>query len=182
MRRASTALMAAAFLGACAPGGPAVNEGPTPPPTVTVSGTGAEITLARETAINEMIIDEPIADVWRVLPNAWQDAMVPIARVNNATRTLQSGSFRAPSKIVGKPLSDYFDCGYTMAGPRVTLWQVMLDITGMVRPDSAGARVVTRIDALARPRDGTSTSPVSCSSRGELERIITGNVRVRLGR
>jgi hypothetical protein len=94
---------------------------------------------------------------------------------------LESGTFRGPESIVGKPLADFIDCGYARAGPRVRLWQVSIDVTSTVRPDSAGARVATRVVASARARDGTSSGAVACSSRGVLERIIAGNVRVRLG-
>jgi hypothetical protein len=170
------------FLAACATNpAPAIQDAPGPRARVAASSTGAEVTLDNEAFVKEDVVDAPPADVWRVLALAWQDATIPIGAISNPRRTLQSGVFRAPSKIVGKPLSDYFDCGYTMAGPRVTLWQVSIDVAGTVVADPAGARVATRVNATARPRDGTSTSSVTCNSRGELERIIVGNVRVRLG-
>lgn len=169
-------------LAACATSPPpAIQDAPGPRATVATSSTGAEVTLDHEAVVNEVVIEASPADVWKALPLAWQDAMIPIGAISNPRRTLQSGVFRAPSKIVGKPLSDYLDCGYTMAGPRVTLWQVSIDVTGAVVPDPAGARVATRVNATARPRDGTSTSAVTCNTRGELERIIAGNVRVRVG-
>lgn len=181
MRRAMMAIAVIVTSG-CGSTPEAIQSAPGPTPGVTGGSTGAQVNLSHEAQVNEVVIEAPVADTWRVLPQAWEDAMVPVASVDNARRTLQSGVYRAPREIVGKPLSDFFDCGYTMSGPRVTLWQVSIDVAGVVLPDGEGSRIATRVTATARPRDGTSTNAVNCSSRGEIERIIAGNVRVRLGR
>jgi hypothetical protein len=160
---------------------PAIESSPGAVPGATTSSTGATVRLSGESYAIEDVVAAPVADVWRVLPQAWDDAMVPLASVDNPRRTLESGTFRGPERIVGKPLADFIDCGYTMGGPRVRLWQVSINVTGTVQPDSAGARVATRVVATARARDGTNSGPVTCSSRGALERIIAANVRVRLG-
>jgi hypothetical protein len=181
MRLVTAAVVIVMVGGACASGQPAIETSPGPVPGVTTSSTGAAVRLSSDSYAIEDLVAAPVADVWRVLPQAWADATVPLASVNNARRTLESGTFRGPDRIVGKPLSDFIDCGYTMAGPRVRLWQVSINVTGTVQPDSAGARMATRVVASARARDGTNSGAVTCSSRGVLERIIAGNVRVRLG-
>lgn len=159
----------------------AIENSPGPRPGVTSRSTGAEIVLERDTYVDEAVIEASVEDAWRALPVAWADATLPVSSANNATHTLQSGTVRTRDKIVGKPLSDFFDCGYTMAGPRVLLWQVSMEVASAIVPDPKGSRIGTRVTATARPRDGSSTSPVNCTSRGELERIIAGNLRIRLG-
>jgi len=181
---AGLAVAAAIFLTAmaCSTQAPGIETSPGPRPGVLPTGSGAEINLARDSYVDEDVVPGSVADVWRVLPVAWGDAQVPVNSANTAQRTLRSGSFKAPSRIVGKSLSDFFDCGYSISGPRVTLWEVTVDVASAVLPDSAGmSRVATMVNASARPRDGSSTGSVACTSRGELERIIVGNVKVRLG-
>jgi hypothetical protein len=182
MRHTSVAVAMAVMVWACGSTVPAIVDSPSSGAGATSSSTGAQVRLDRELVVREDIVEASVADVWRVLPRAWEDANVPLGSIDNARHTLQSGAFRAPRSIVGKSLSEFFDCGYTMAGPRVTLWQVSVEVAGAVLPDPAGAKVATRVDATAQPRDGTSTNSVTCTSRGELERIIAGNVRVRLGK
>ena len=167
---------------ACSAGTSGIQTAAGPRPGVQPTGSGAQINLARDSYVDEGTVPGSVADVWRVLPMAWGDALVPVNSANTAQRTLQSGYFKAPSRIVGKSLSDFLDCGYSISGPRVTLWEVTLDVQSAVLPDSAGlSRVATMVNASAKPRDGSNTGSVSCTSRGELERIILGNVKVRLG-
>ena len=169
---------------ACGPSRPpAISTAPQTPPGVTPSASGgAEIRLQRDVFVDEDVVDGPMLDVWKVLPKAWADAMVPVGETNTATKTLRSGTFRAPSKIVGKPLSDFLDCGYSISGPRVTMWDVRMDVTTAVLADSpTKTRVATVVNGTAKPRDGSSTAAVGCTSRGELERIILGNIRVKMG-
>jgi hypothetical protein len=182
MQYASVTAGMGLIVAACGSAAPAIHDAPSPGSSVTMTSTGAEVVLARESFVREETVEAPASDVWRVLAQAWEDASVPIESVDNARRALSSGVYRPPARIVGRPLSDFFDCGYSMGGPRVTLWQVSIDVAGAVLPDPAGAKVATRVGASARPRDGTSTNAVMCTSRGELERIIAGNVRVRLGK
>jgi len=177
------ALLGVAILAACGSRPPAIQNAPGPRAGVrtTPATGGAEVFLDSNAFVKESVVRASVADVWKVLPQAWNDAMIPVAGLDTRSHTIQSGEYRAPNRIVGKPMSDYLDCGYTAAGPRVMLWQVSIDVTTTVIADSAGARVASRVIGTVRPRDGSSTSPVTCNSRGQLERIITGNVRVRLG-
>jgi hypothetical protein len=60
-----------------------------------------------------------------------------------------------------------------MTGLRADNWDVTVEVvTGLRQENPARTRVATLITAVARPREGTSNSPVSCQSKGELERMI----------
>ncbi len=171
------------WLGACAsPRTPAISDSPELPPRVMggVGGTDVRISADREAV--EGSVDAAADQVWRVLPLAWSDSRVKEGEPDATTRSLRSGLFRVPRRIAGKPLADFFDCGFTISGPRVNLWDVYIDVvTSAVAESAVRTRVATIISVSAKPRDGSSTSAVLCTSKGELERIILGNVRSRLG-
>lgn len=162
---------------------PAIGSSPEAPGRVNPSAGGsAEIHLQREMFVDEDVVDGALLDVWKILPQAWSDAMVPIGETNTATKTLRSGVYRAPSRIVGKSLADFLDCGYSLAGPRVIMWDVQLSVTtALIAESPTQTRVASVVNGTARPRDGSNTNAVGCTSRGELERIIAGNIRVKLG-
>lgn len=167
---------------ACGTAPPAIPTSPAAPPRAMDAGGDTDVRLQRDIFVGEAALAADPATVWQVLPLIWAEIGLPVAQASNASRSIRSGTFRAPRRIAGKPLADFFDCGYSMAGPRVNLWDVLADVVATVRPDSAaGSRVNATIDAHARPRDGSGTSAVPCSSRGELERVLFDNLRARLG-
>jgi hypothetical protein len=180
--RLMTALVAASlpFAFACATKSttPVIDTMAAPPPTVSGSGSGAEIRYERDTHISEGAVLADMATVWKALPRSWSDLSIPVGETNTGNHTVRSGFFKAPQKMGSKSLGDFLDCGYSMAGPRVLMWQVQMDILSAVRADESGhSRLATTITANAKPRDGTSTGAVPCSSKGELERLILEQVK-----
>jgi hypothetical protein len=159
---------------------PVIDVSASPPPSVTGTGSGTEIRYDRETHIEEGAVLADFSKVWQALPRAFSDLRVPIGEVDPVAHTVRSGFFKAPGQMATKQLSDFLDCGHSLTGPRVRLWEVSMDVLAAVRSDGEGkSRVATTITASARPRDGTSTSPVPCNSKGELERLILEQVRER---
>lgn len=179
----NTAFVGLALLAnACASASPdpVIEMTASPPPSVTGTGSGTEIRYDRDTHIDEGSVLADISRVWQALPRAFSDLRVPIGEVDPVAHTVRSGSFKAPRQMATKQLSDFLDCGYSLSGPRVRLWEVNMDVLSAVRSDGEGkSRLATTITANARPRDGTSTSPVPCNSKGVLERLILEQVRER---
>jgi hypothetical protein len=168
--------------GACASAGPdpVIDVAAGPPPTITGTGSGAEIRYDRDTHIEEGAVLADLSRVWQALPRALSDLRVPVGAIDPAAHTVHSGFFKAPQQMATKHLSDFLDCGYSLSGPRVRLWEVNMDVLSAVRADGEGkSRMGVTITASARPRDGTSTAPVPCNTKGELERLIIEQVRER---
>jgi hypothetical protein len=159
---------------------PVIDVAASPPPTVTGTGSGTEIRYDRDTHVAEGPVLADLSVVWQALPKALADLRVPVGEVDPGAHTVHSGFFKAPRQMATKQLSDFLDCGYSLEGPRVRLWEVNMDVLSAVRADGQGkSRLATTITASARPRDGTSTSPVPCNTKGELEKLILEQVRER---
>ncbi len=143
------------------------------PPAVVVAGGGVDVRINSSNRVIEDEIYAPVGEAWVALGAAWKDLDFPVAQADEAARTLRSRPFRAPRRIGGKRLVELFDCGYSIGGQRAELWEVTIEIVTALRAvNPARTSVSTMVAAIARPREGTSTDPVPCQSKSELERIL----------
>lgn len=156
---------------------PVINQTAETPPGMITSGTSADVRLSADNRPVEQTIPVSPDTAWRNLTAVWRAFGFPVAQADPTRGMLRSDRFRARSQINRIPMREFMDCGYSAAGPRADLWDVYLEVTSAMRP--AGP-VATRLSSVivgsARPRDGTGTSPVPCTSTGKLERLIADQV------
>jgi hypothetical protein len=70
-------------------------------------------------------------------------------------------------------LSKYIDCGSAQARPSADFYDVNMSVvTQLVRADTANTKVVTTVDALARPVSFTGEY-IRCATTGEIESRIS---------
>jgi hypothetical protein len=112
-----------------------------------------------------------VVAAWGALPLVYDSLRVPIALVDTVNMRLGSGSFH-PSRIGGKRLSRYLDCGRGMTGANADIYRVTVSLVTWVSAQSGGrTQIHTAIQANAKARD-VNSYPVNCSSKGILEREI----------
>jgi hypothetical protein len=158
---------------------PVIQQGAEPPPVVMTAPGSTDVRTNAEVRAIERVIPVPLDTAWVRLAAAWASLDIPVREANPRGGTLRSDRFRARSNMTGRPMRESVDCGYSVAGQRADLWDVYLEVTSAIRPEGgpANTRVSTVIVASARPRDGSGTPPVSCSSLGRIEGVIADRVR-----
>lgn len=150
-----------------------VESAPQPPAAVYVAGDGVDVRLSAAGRTIEDVVYAPAVEAWPALLQAFETLDIPIAEQDDRNYIVRSRGHRMARQVDGKRRSELLDCGSTMTGLRADSWDVTIEIVSALRQENpARTRVATLITAVARPREGTSNSPVSCQSNGELERII----------
>jgi hypothetical protein len=146
---------------------------PQQPAAVHVAGDGVDVRLSSAGRTIEDVVVAPAAEAWPALLQAFEVLDLPVAQQDEQSHTVRTRAHRMARQIHGKRRSELLDCGSTMTGLRADNWDVTVEVvTGLRQENPARTRVATLITAVARPREGTSNSPVSCQSKGELERMI----------
>jgi hypothetical protein len=155
-----------------------IQREPETPPVVMAGATSTTVRLSSESRAVESVIRVPVDSVWNRLGPLWRSLSIPVTQVERAALTYRSPRFRAP-RLDGRPLREFFDCGFSMSGPRADLWDVYLEVTTAIRQGDGAqeTRVATAIVGSARPRDGSGTQPVPCASLGSLERLIADRLK-----
>ncbi|MEJ2186706.1 MAG: hypothetical protein P8Z36_12305, partial [Gemmatimonadota bacterium] len=75
------------------------------------------------------------------------------------------------SRIAGRHMDEYLDCGSGLEGPRADTYAVRISAFTRLTGKDGGTRAETLVQATAKPR-GVSGNTVPCRSRGTLERLI----------
>jgi hypothetical protein len=139
---------------------------------------------SRLTAESSMVthhVDAPVARVWAILPEVFEDLEIPLGAFEPENMALGNREF-SPKRIGGDRMSRYLDCGSGITGrPYADAYRVTLYL--MTRIDALGpaqTRIRTEIDASARNRE-ISGYPIHCTSKGILERRISERVSEMLG-
>ncbi len=152
----------------------------TPASTTVSTGQGGTITIGTQTQrvgrAEELNITPESA--YGALAKAYDFVGIePLTRVDR-DRTLGNAAVVARRQLNGERLSLFVDCG---AGPTLAnladSYELRMSVMSTVAPaEGSGSRILTRVDATARPvvRSG---APVNCTSTGELERRIAEHVR-----
>ena len=166
---------------ACGPSAraPVIQPGAEPPPVVLTGPGSTDVRTSPDVRAVEGVVPVPLDTAWMRLPAAWDALGIPVRQADPRGVTLRSDRFRARSNMGGAPMRENVDCGYSMAGPRADLWDVYLNVTSALRPEGGpdNTRISSVITASARPRDGSGTQPVTCTSTGRLERLIVERIR-----
>jgi hypothetical protein len=150
-----------------------VETAPQPPATVFAAGDGVDVRLSSSGRTIEDVVFAPAVEAWSALLLAFETLEMPIAEHDERSYTVRTRGHRMARRIQGKRRSELLDCGSTMTGLRADNWDVTVEVVTALRQENpARTRVATLVTAVARPREGTSNSPVSCQSKGELEKII----------
>src|SRR6266516_1326598 len=129
----------------------------------------ANITLRPDVYASRASLEATAGRAWEALPTAYNVLSIPLERLDSGHRYVL-GSVTAYRRFLGRPLSQFVDCGSTIVGPRADTYNVHLRIESEV--DSATAstsNLGTTVDASASSGGG---SKIRCTSTGALEKLI----------
>jgi hypothetical protein len=147
--------------------------------SVGTGGAGDRLTIAPSTGPNVNTLEFSPDRVWKVLPAAFDSVAVPVAHLDPATKTIGNEGFKIRQRLGKVALSRYFDCGTTQIGPNADSYDVFLTVMVQVQPAGAGTRLVTNVEASARPIT-FSQAYSRCTSRGSLETRLLDAIRAQL--
>jgi hypothetical protein len=163
-----------------------VESAPTPE-TVRVVGsanpTGAIAMgiTATPASVRSATFLNPAADVWRVLPAAYEALGIPLSMSDANTLTLGNSGFNVRRRLGGTPLVRFIDCGSTQGGPSAETYDIRLSVTSVVRPVAGSTTLATTVEAQGKPV-AFSGEYVRCGSSGVLEGRIADAVKARLAK
>lgn len=139
----------------------------------------AEMELTNDASVVEGALDAAPQRVWEALVQVYEELGIPLTGADAQRRILDTQSVRV-SRIGGRSMARWVDCGSTFSGPRADSWDVYVTLTTQVVGEGeAGSRIRQTADAWARPRT-RSGSPVHCTSRGVLLPRIVEEVEARV--
>lgn len=143
--------------------------------TVSVGSTQGGGLSAVEVETGASVVDSVVAvtpvAAWSALPGVFETLGVEATTVDARSRAIGNERFIA-TRIEGRSLSDYVDCGASFGRARADQYQVTMQILVQLGRDaSGGTRVRTLLDAYAQPRD-VAGNAYHCASTGRLERRV----------
>jgi len=158
---------------------PAAQETGRPAPQQSILHVGdARIEMHNEGGVSERAFGAPRARVWAVLPDVFEQLDVPVTVREVPTRMGNAGY--AVSRVEGKRMSDWIDCGTSLNGVLANAYSITLQVLVSLRPHGdRDTAVRAYVDAVGRPRS-TSGNSAHCNSKGTLEARILELVAERL--
>ncbi|MEA3244625.1 MAG: hypothetical protein U9Q74_00570 [Gemmatimonadota bacterium] len=147
--------------------------------SIGAGGSGDRLTIAPSSGPNVNTLDFAPDRVWKVLPAAFDSVAVPIAHLDPATKTIGNEGFKIRQRLGKVSLSRYFDCGTTQIGPNADSYDVFLTVMVQVQAAGTGSKLVTNVEASARPIT-FSQAYSRCSSRGSLEARLLDAIKAQL--
>ena len=123
----------------------------------------------------------PIDQVWRALVASYGDLGINPTVADPATGRYGNLGFVVPSRLQGKPVGHFFDCGSTMTGSLVDVGQVTaVVVTTLSTLPGGTTSAETRVTGTLRRNDGASSDQIVCASTGAIENYLRGAIELRL--
>lgn len=134
------------------------------------------------TALEQLAPGTP-AQAVQALVGAYEELGITVNTVDPAAGRVASENFSPTSRVGGKPLTAYVDCGTDNFGrSRVGTYAVTMTTRSAVQPAGAGqVRVQTVMSASAKQR-GVSADPIACQSTGALEMRLNTMFATRMAK
>jgi hypothetical protein len=141
----------------------------------------ADVRLQREDFITRSEVNAARAMVWEVLPAVYTEIGLPQPVLDRSRWTATVDGHVIMRTLAKQRLSRFLSCGSGMTGEHADTRRIRLTVrTSLESPSPDRTVVLTRLEAVAQPLDGTSTAPAECTSRGQLEAMIANGVRSRV--
>lgn len=160
---------ALAALVACAPSQPSTAIGPQATTTRTVAAGGTQVVIHNEgDEVTGYAIAAPVDRAWNILPQLYRAWGLSLTQIDQASRTVRGQRLRSRQYFMGKPLSDYFDCGNVAGVPNVGRYELDMQVATQLRPAAGDSTVVqTVVSASAKP-GGTAGDPFNCDANQKI--------------
>jgi hypothetical protein len=161
----------------------AVQSAPVPQTVRVAGGGGGAIAMGMSSTPADSratTISASVADVWRVLPAAFESLNIPLSTVDSVTHSVGNTGFNLRRRLGSIPLVRLIDCGTTQGGPSAETYDIHMSVISQVRASDAGTVISTTVEPMGKPA-AFSGEYIRCSSTGALESRIADAVKSRLG-
>jgi len=172
MRRLALAGIAALF--GCASSNTAPGSASTETARVIGSSEGGMQAISVGAPIaGASMVTASVVKLWGALPAVYDSLGIPPGMVEQTSHMYGNRSLQIRRQLGKVRLSRYIDCGSAQARPSADFYDVNLSVvTQLQAADSANTRVVTTVDAMARPIAFTGEY-IRCATRGEIESRVS---------
>ena len=148
----------------------------------TGEGTMHALSTGSEPIAGESRVAAPVSKLWSALPGVYDSLRIAPGLVDPTSRMYGNRSLQIRRQLGSVRLSKYIDCGSAQARPSADFYDVNLSvITQLQAVDSTNTKVVTTVDAMARPVS-FSGEYVRCATTGEIEQRISSMLAADGGR
>lgn len=163
--------VATIVINACTTSGAETSPSPEPETVTRVTRPDFEVQPFEVSGRQTSVLGAPLSAAWQVLAEVYDDLGIPVTESDPVAHQLGNPGYRS-RRIEGRRLSRYLECGFRIGIPNADTFDVTLMVVTRLTPVADSTRVVTTVDATAKPR-GEAGSRVQCGSRGSLElRIV----------
>ena len=180
-------LLVLALLG-CASGGssaPAPADAPAPPDRILLVDQQGRVYRTTNTVTPgvDQVVPGTTDEAVQALLGAYGELGLSVNTIEPRAGRVGARDFSAPSRLGGRLISTYVDCGPDNFGnPRASTYALLLNVQSAVQPASAGhVRATTTMTATGRKR-GVSGDPITCESTGVLEKQLNVLMAARLAK
>jgi hypothetical protein len=158
--------------------GPAVVQGLVLPTTTTYDG-GLRPVANQASSVRDTVILGERGRIWGVLPSVFASLSIDAEMMDPTTLVIGTERLRT-SRVDGRRLSEFLDCGGGVAGPNADSYDVTLSLFVQLEGEGSGSTLVrTVLDASAQSRYNNSDQ-IQCASFGTLERRVVGLIDQQL--
>lgn len=173
------ALLAVLALAACATSTPRGETRQTDVRVATqVDDAARDIVIQNESSVSSYTLKSPVPQVWEALQEVYQELELPVSEFDPDQKRMGHEGFRA-TRIAGKRMSRYLDCGLGMTGPNADRFDIRVTLYTTLSSFGEDTELIIDVDGQGKPRD-YSGNWMHCSSQGELETLIVGRLAARL--
>lgn len=169
-------LVGVAFALGCASSNTAPGSAPAETARIIGQGGMQAISTGAAPIAGESFVAAPISKVWDAIPAIYDSLGIAPTTIDAGEHMFGNRGLQIRRHLGGVLLSRYLDCGSPQARPSADFYDVNLSvITQLTRVDSATTRVLTTVDAMARPVS-FSGEYVRCATTGEIEARIARRI------
>lgn len=185
MTRSLSAAVLMLLLAACSAREPELGSTAGREETVTITGAdgtvAGEMRLTRENYVARNSVNATPAEVFAVLPAAFQSVGLPAPEIDPQQGIAVVQPFTVTRRIGDARMSTLLDCGRGPAGLYADSYRIHLSVVTQVTADGAsGSSILTRLEAIGQNTGGTSGN-ARCSTSGQLEASIVDAIREATG-
>jgi len=151
------------------------------PPSIVATETGVMMRVDPENNTLTFRVDATPEQVWTKLPGIYETLGIPAEVLDSSARVFGTRGF-VLGRLDGKRTTEFVRCGNEGTGPSSAgMYRTRLIIVSSLKSAPEGGTLVsTELGGTATSVEGTSSGPVSCSSKGPLEQRIRALLLERL--
>jgi hypothetical protein len=135
-----------------------------------------DMLLTRDQYLSSDTITVPPARAWPALIQTYAEFGVPLQGADAVERMIATQFAHVHGSFAGQRLSRWIDCGSTITGDIATSYEVTIRIGTMIDTSVVGRSILRSAVNATAIASGGGTTPVTCTTRGTLEKRIAALV------